>query len=247
MTRENVLFAIVGLLAGYVCAFHLVVYFNQHQPAAAQARVAAGAAGAGGAAEGALPSNEVKERQRLQTAAETAAQAARQDAQNFDAQAKAAQAFMDARDYEGAIDFLTRANQLRPDDYDTLVKLGHANNGARRFDTAEKWYLAALAKRPDDGNVRSELAATYFFREPSQPEKAMAVLREALERDPGHVASLHNLAYLLIMSEKFDEAAESLDRLERVDPSYPQLPGLREELRKAREDGPDDAKKSPAD
>ncbi|HEV3468016.1 MAG TPA: tetratricopeptide repeat protein [Pyrinomonadaceae bacterium] len=244
MTRENILFAVVGLLLGYVAAFHLVVHLNQSQPAESGARGAGAAAAAG---EQGVPTNDVKERQRLQTAAEAASRAAREAAQDFDAQARAAQAHLDARNYEEAIDFLTRANQLRPDDYDTLVKLGHANNAARRFDTAERWYLAALAKRPDDGDVRLELAATYYFRDPPQRDKAMSVLRETLERDPTHLASLHNLAFLLIESKRFEEAAQTLDRLERADPSYPQLPGLREELRKARDAAPGDAKKSPAD
>ena len=238
MTRENILFAAVGLLLGYVAAFHLVVYVNQTQPPEARA--------AGGAGERGMPTNEVKERQRLQGAAEAAAQAARERAQDFDAQAKAGDAHLNARNYEDAIDFLTRANQLRPDDYDTLVKLGHANTGARRFDTAERWYLAALAKRPDDGDVRSELAATYYFRDPPQTDKAIAVLRESLERDPSHVGSLHNLAFLLIRSKQFDEAAGMLDRLERADPAYPQLPALREELEKARRANPNGATKSPA-
>lgn len=242
MNRENILFIIIGLLVGYVAAFHLVVYVNQNE-AGGGARAVAGLSGA----ESELPTNEVKERQRLQSAAEEAARSAREDAQNFDAQLRAARAAREAQDYEGAIDFLTRANRLRPDDYDTLVELGHTNNAARRYDVAERWYLAALAKRPDDGDVRSELAATYYFREPSQPDKAMAVLRETLTRNPTHVASLHNLAYLLIEARKFDEAEETLARLERADPSYPQLPGLRDELAKARAAAPGDTKKTPAD
>jgi tetratricopeptide (TPR) repeat protein len=242
MNRENVLFIVVGLLLGYVAAFHLVVYINQNET--------------GGGAQAAsnlpgdhpeLPTNDVRERQRLESAAAEATRAARGDAQNFDAQMKAARALREARDYEGAIDFLTRANQLRPDDYDAIVELGHANTAARRYDTAERWYLAALAKRPDDGDVRSELAATYYFREPSQPDKAMAVLRETLARNPAHVASLHNLAYLLIEAKKFDEAEEMLTRLERAEPSYPQLPGLREELQRARAGTSGDAQRSPAD
>ena len=35
MSRENVLFSVVGLLLGYVIAFHLVVYVNQNQAATA--------------------------------------------------------------------------------------------------------------------------------------------------------------------------------------------------------------------
>ena len=244
MNRENVLFIVVGVLLGYIVAFHLVVYWNQ-----GEAATAGGApAGAGVPADHPeVPTNDVKERQRLQTAAEEAGRVARADSRNFDAQAAAARAFLAARDFEGAIDFLTRANQLRPEDHETLVQLGHANNGARRFEDAERWYKAALARRPDDPDVRTELAATYYFREPPQPDKAMAVLRETLQRDPGHVATLHNLAFLLIEARRFDEADETLKRLERADPSYPQLPGLRQELEKARASAPADQKKSPAD
>ena len=244
MNKENVLFVVVGLLLGYVAAFHLVVYVNQNEAAGgAQAAAAAGLAGD----QSELPTNEVKERQRLESAAAEASRAAREDEKNFDAQLRAARALRDARDFEGSIDFYTRANQLRPEDYDVLVELGHANNGAQRFDAAERWYLAALAKRPEDGDVRSELAATYYFRTPSQPDKAMEVLRGTLQRNPAHVASLHNLSFLLIESKKFNEAEDVLTRLERADPSYPQLPGLREELRKARAGDPSDVKRSPAD
>jgi len=241
MNRENVLFVVVGLLLGYVIAFHFVVYVNQQEAEAGAAAAEAGLP----ADHPELPTNDVKERQRLRTAAEEAGRAARADAGNFDAQTRAARAFLDARDYEGAIDFLTRANQLRPDDYETLVRLGHANTGAERFEDAERWYKAALARRPDDADVRTELAATYYFRRPSEPDKAMAVLRETLQRDPGHIATLHNLAYLLIKAGQLQEAEEMLSRLERADPSYPQLPGLREELEKARAAAPA-AQKPPA-
>ncbi|HEX8688591.1 MAG TPA: hypothetical protein VF654_18905, partial [Pyrinomonadaceae bacterium] len=51
MNRENILFSVVGLLLGYVVAFHLVVYINQ-------SHAQQGAAGAGGAAAAAgLPAD----------------------------------------------------------------------------------------------------------------------------------------------------------------------------------------------
>src|SRR2546423_8144504 len=87
MNRENILFAVAGLLFGYIVAFHLVVYVNQNQPVLRSA--------AGGAQTGLpqdhppLPSNDVKDRQRLQSSADDAAPEARPDPKDFDAPVRA--------------------------------------------------------------------------------------------------------------------------------------------------------------
>lgn len=241
MSRENILFSVIGLLLGYVIAFHLVVYINQGQAGVAATGAGEQAAGGLPGDHPALPTNEVKDRQRLLSAAEAAARQAREEPKDFDAQARAAEAFLEAGDFEQSLDFLTRANALRPDDYDTLVKLGNANTAAERYETAEKWYKAALARKPDDPDVRSELALTYFLRKPRQTESAIAELRRGLELNPGHLATLHNLSLMFIETGKLDDAASTLDRLEKARPDYGQLPLLREQLRKARDGGDSDA------
>jgi tetratricopeptide (TPR) repeat protein len=231
MNRENILFSVVGLLLGYVIAFHLVVYINQSQPAAAGATEAADSlpgdhppvAGESGA-----------DGPRLLAEAERAATAARENPQDFDAQVNAARSYFQAGSFEDAIDFMTRANKLRPDDYDTVVRLGSFYLEAKRFEDAARWYTAALAKRPEDCDARSELALTYYMRVPRQPEKAIAELRRCLEDNPNHVTSLHNLTLMLMETKKFAEAESVLARLEQADPSNDQLPGLREAIRKAR-------------
>ena len=243
MNRENVLFSVVGLLLGYVVAFHLVVYVNQGQPAPA-------AAGAGESAAG-LPADHPSaageggaDRQRLLAAAEESARAAREKPDDFDAQLTAAEGFFRAGSFEDAIDFMTRANKLRPDDYDTVVKLGNVYSAAARFEDAARWYTAALAKRPDDCDTRSELALTFFLRKPSQPDKAITELKRCLDKEPSHVPSLHNLARMFMETKRYADSEAALARLEQAEPSYPQLPLLREELRKARAGA---QPKSPAD
>lgn len=228
MNRENLLFAIIGLLAGYVIAFHLVFYINQNQPALAGVQSPDGA-------ERALPSNEVKDRQRLQSEADQAMARGREEPENFDAQVMAAEALLEVERWDQAVEFLTRANRLRPDDYPTIVRLGHAHSASGRFDEAERWFKSALAQKPDDGNARSELALSYYLREPSEPDKAIAELRKGLELNPTHLATLHNLSLLLMKTGKADEAATVIEKLAQVDPSYQQLPLLREELRKTRQ------------
>jgi tetratricopeptide (TPR) repeat protein len=251
MTRENILFTLVGLLLGYVIAFHLVVYVKQSQPLPQSAEGAP--AGVEMADEqSALPSNDVKDSQRLSSAAELAAKSARADPKNFDAQFKAGEASLEAGDGEGAIDFFTRANLLRPTDYDTLVRLGNANFEAERLDVAERWYKAALEKKPDDVGVRADLGLIYFKRKPPQPDKAVAELRRALEYDPGNVLVLYNLTLMLMQSRDYDGAEGALAKLEKLDPKGSNTSQLREELEKLRRESPprtgDKAqKKSPTD
>lgn len=234
MNRENTLFAVVGLLLGYAAAFTLVVYLNQGQPAAAarggQAQTAGGAASEQSTVT-------VKEQQRLQSEAAQATQKARQEPENFEAQVAAANASVGANDYEGAIDFLTRANKLRPDDYETLVMLGRANFEAQRFDVAGRWYSDALKRKPDDLDARSELALTYFLRTPSDVDRAVAEFNATLARDPGHEPTLHNMTLVYIQTGKLTEAEAALARLEKASPQNEKLPMLRERLREARAGG----------
>lgn len=240
MSRENILFSAVGLLLGYIVAFHVVVYLNRSEPAPA-ARQAAGAGSQ------AVPTNDVKDRQRLASAAESAAGSAREKPEDFDAQLQAGNAALEAGDAEGAIDFLTRAVQLRPAETAAIVRLGHANFEARRYETAERWYSEALRKKPEDADVRSDLGLTFFLREPPQAEKALEEFRRALEYDPQHVPTLHNLALVQMKTGDLTGAETSLARLEKLDPEGTNLPVLRRELEKARAEGAPGKKNPPAD
>jgi tetratricopeptide (TPR) repeat protein len=235
MNRENVLFSVVGLLLGYLVAFHLVVYVNQSQVASAAAAPAAESAGGLPADHPAVGGEDGgADRQQSLAEAEKAAADARKAPDNFDAQLKAAEGYIQAGSFEDAIDFMTRANKLRPDDYDTVVRLGNVYSSAGRFEDAARWYTAALAKRPEDCDARSELALTFYMRKPSQPEKAITELRRCLDKDPNHIPSLHNLALMFLETKQYAEAEATLARLEKADPTYEQLPRLREALRKAR-------------
>jgi len=52
-----------------------------------------------------------------------------------------------------------KANTLKPTDYRTVVILGMVNLDAGHFETAEKWYRAAMKIKQDDVMVLSGLAA----------------------------------------------------------------------------------------
>ena len=135
-----------------------------------------------------------------------------------------------------AVRFLQRAYAAEPNDYETTVTLGNAlfdlgqAANAESFKEARTYYLKALAIKPDDVSVRTDLGLTYYFGEPSQPERAIAEYRKSLAVDPRHEPTLQNLATALISIGDFDEAQQRIDQLQRINPSHTALPNLRAQL-----------------
>ncbi|MGB8508814.1 MAG: tetratricopeptide repeat protein, partial [Pyrinomonadaceae bacterium] len=234
MSRENILFSVIGVLLGYIVGFTFVVYVNGSQPAPRAAAVDEQLDGDVSSEQPQRPMNSVKDQQTLRENAQQAEKTARESSQDFDAQMNAATLNEQAGRFEEALDFLTRANQLKPGDYSTLVNLGNVNFEAKRYEVAEQWYREALAKKPDDVDVRADLGLTYFVREPAQVDKAIEEFRRVLERRPDHLPTLHNLTLALTKKGDLTEAERTLARLEKMNPGNRDLPRLRETLDNAR-------------
>ena len=104
---------------------------------------------------------------------------ARSEPKNFEAQIKAAELYYQIRRYDPAIEFLLKANQLKPDDYQTLGALGLVNLDAGHYDVAEKWYRAALLKKSDDVVTLAGLAAATLGKgDAKAAEQAIANLEK---------------------------------------------------------------------
>ena len=74
----------------------------------------------------------------------------------------------------------SKANQLNPTDYRTVVVLGMVNLDAGRFDTAEKWYRAVKMK-DDDIMVAAGLAeATLQKGDAKGAEEAIAKVKRSI-------------------------------------------------------------------
>ena len=84
---------------------------------------------------------------------------AKNEPKNFEAQVKAAELYYKIGRFDPSIEFLLKANQLKPDDYETLVALGLVNMDAGHFEVADKWYRAAFMKKKDDVRVLAGLSA----------------------------------------------------------------------------------------
>lgn len=239
MTRENILFSIIGVLVGFIVGFIFTNSVNQRTPPPPAASAATAAAAGQTDANlppdhPTLPMNAVKDQQTLESAAVELARRARATTDDFDAQMKAAESSYQAGRTDDALEFLQRANQLRPDNYDVLVALGNVNYDARRFETAGRWYTEALIKEPQDINVRTDLGLTYFLREPPDIERALTEFRRSLELDPQHEQTLQNLVVALTRKGDVQEAGSVLARLEKVNPSNQTIARLRQDIESAR-------------
>ncbi len=222
MNRENILFSLVGVGFGLFFGFGFASWAN----------ISAGAilTGDGGALQSQLPSNAVADQQKLETAAQSAVKAARENPADFEAQMQAARASFQTERFDDVLEFLLRANQLQPDNLEPVVALGNVNYDAGNFTAAEKWYTAALAKTPNDINVRTDLGMTFMLRNPPDYSRALVEFRRSLELDPRHEPTLQNMVAALTRKGDKEEARVTLAKLESLNPKNPALPLLRSGL-----------------
>jgi tetratricopeptide (TPR) repeat protein len=157
MTRENLLFAIIGILLGFIVGFMSASVMSQKYGPAAPAAAGTGALPADHPPVGAQSAGGDPATMRAEVT--ESIEKARNDPKNFDAQIKAAELYYQIQRYDQAIEFLLKANALKPTDYRTVAILGMVNLDAGHYDTAEKWYLAAMKMKDDDVMVLSGLAA----------------------------------------------------------------------------------------
>jgi tetratricopeptide (TPR) repeat protein len=177
MTRDNLLFAIIGVLFGFIVGFLFASTMNQRYGPGAPAAVSTGQMPADHPPLGSNPGAPASGEMQTEVTAQIAK--ARNEPKNFEAQVKAAELYYQIQRYDPAIEFLLKANQLKPDDYQTLVLLGVVNLDAGHFDVAEKWYRAALMKKGDDVVALSGLAAATLSKgDAKAAEQAIANLEK---------------------------------------------------------------------
>jgi tetratricopeptide (TPR) repeat protein len=227
MTKENILFAIIGILAGFMGGFFFANSVNQGAmvPAPSGAQQTAGLPSGHPAVPGAPGGGAVPE---VQAAIDNA----KQNPNDFDAQMKAAELYYQIQRFDGAIEFLKKANELQPDNYEVIVNLGNSYFDAEKYEDAEKTYSKALDKKPTDLNVRTDLGLTFLFRGTPNYDRAIQEFKRVLDADPNHVQALQNLTVAYTKKSDKANASGTLARLEQVDSANTAIAKLREEIGK---------------
>lgn len=176
MTRENLLFAIIGVLLGFIVGFMFASTMSQRLPTAP---AMAGSQNLP-ADHPQIQSGDAQDPQQVFADVQAAIGKARAEPNNFDAQMKAAELYYKIQRYDQAIEFLLKANQLKPDSFEAAVALGQVNLDAEHYDQAEKWYKAALLQKPDDVRILASIAYTHLQKgDADEAEKAIAKLEKS--------------------------------------------------------------------
>lgn len=218
MRKENILFGIVGLLAGLIIGFMFANSVNNGAMATSAS-----------APNARLPVENGNQPAKLPEV-QAAIEKAKAEPDNFDAQMAAAELYYQIKRFDGAIDYLKRANRLKPDEYEVIVMLGNANFDSQKYDEAERWYTEALSKKPNDVNVRADLGLTFMFREPADYDRAIEEFKRSLEYKADHPQTLQNLTVAYIKKNDAANASATLLKLEAKEPANPALPKLRSDI-----------------
>jgi Flp pilus assembly protein TadD len=180
MTRENILFAIIGILLGFIVGFMLASSMSQKS-----AMQVAGTSQTMPADHPPLAGQNAPDPQAVREQVSASLEKARTEPNNFDAQVKAAELYYQIQQYDKAIEYLIKANQLKPTDYRTVTMLGVFNLDAGHYDTAERWYRVAMKMKSDDVMVLSGLAYSTLQRgDAKAAEDAIAQLEKVSPNSP---------------------------------------------------------------
>jgi len=174
MNRENLLFAVIGVLLGFIVGFMFASSMSQK---VAQTQTAAQNLPADHPPLGAQNAGDPAA-QREQVMAQI--EKARNEPKNFEAQMTAAQLYYQIQRFDQAIEYLLKANQLKPTDYDAVAALGVVNLDAGHYDQAERWYRAALKMKSGDERALAGLAAATLEKgDAKAAQDAVAQLEKA--------------------------------------------------------------------
>lgn len=231
MKKENILFGIIGLLAGVILGFIVTNNINRNSMM--------------GQNVPSQPNNPqmMSQQQNPGAAMPGVAEALKKADDNpadFDAQVKAGDMFARIKNFGKAIEYYERANKIKPDDYTTIVSLGNlyfdsaSSEDSQQWDTgklqtAQKWYEMAISKKSDDINVRTDLGLTFFLREPKDIDRAIKEYKTSLSINPNHELTLQNLAVAYREKKDTQGLMDTIAKLEKVNPKNPIIQKLKED------------------
>lgn len=226
MTKDRVVFGIIGLIIGLVVGFMGANKLNRDTAPAQAASSSSMPAG-----NSALPPNHPPIGQSGDAGSDAAAGAvpqvmaaiekARQNPEDYEAQMTAGDLYYQIQRFPDAVKFYEAANRLKPNEQEAIIKLGNALFDSEQYEEAQKWYEKALQLRPKDVNVRSDLGLTFFLREPRDIDRAIKEFQASLAIDPNHEMTLQNLAIAYNTKGDKENAEKIVERLKKVNPENP--------------------------
>lgn len=228
MNKNNLVFGVIGLIAGLIIGFFASNNINRNTQTAALPNQPTAPF-----QNQQVPTILVKE-QPTQSGmlpdVSAAIDTAKNQPNNFDAQVKAGDMYLQIKAFDKAVALYEQAQRLKPEDYDLIVKLGNTYFDNRQFEPAAKWYERALAKKADDVNVRTDLGITYVERANPDFDRAIKEFQTSLQTNPKHEPTLYNLGIAYFKKGNMEEAGKILTQLEAINPQSQLVGRLRQAI-----------------
>jgi len=156
LTRDNFLFTVCGLLAGFILGYFVA---TGGRPAVPAASPVAAAAPPGSGTDAALAPSSSEIAAHVKEARDAAAR----DPGNPDLNLQLANALYDAGDWKGAAEAYEKALPSKPNDPNMMTDLGSCYRNLGRFDKALEMYGKAQQVQPSHAQSLLNMTLVYVF------------------------------------------------------------------------------------
>src|SRR5262249_26523694 len=120
------------------------------------------------------------------------------------------------------------ALEKNPNDTTLITKYANFLFDTGKVSEAVRWFEKVVALEPNNPDAKTDLATALWNS--GQKDKAMAEYRSALQIDPKHIATLHNMTIVYLEERDLAAAEKTLKQMESIDPKYEGLDTLRKRL-----------------
>ncbi|MEA2603463.1 MAG: hypothetical protein QOF89_4455 [Acidobacteriota bacterium] len=208
MNRDNLLFATIGILVGFIAGYLVHEVMATRQPPRLTPEMRAQIVVPGGEQGGPAPEGDAG-------AAPAADPGASQAAAGAGGPGPAMQAIQELKDYV----------DKNPKDAQAVRKLADLNFDIRNWQRAQELYRHYLELKPNDPDVLTDLGIS--FRETKEYDQALRHFQEAQKAAPDHWQAYYNQVVVLAFDlKKLDEANQVLAKLQQMQPGNPDVEKL---------------------
>jgi cytochrome c-type biogenesis protein CcmH/NrfG len=111
--------------------------------------------------------------------------------------------------------------EQNPRDAEPRVQLANMYFDAERYTDAITWYEAAIALKPGDPNLSTDLGVAYYYT--NQPDRAIAQFQRSLAADPKHTKTLLNMGIVKAFGKQdLAGAAAAWEQVIAIAPNSPE-------------------------
>ncbi len=234
MSRDSLLYTLIGLLVGFIAGFMLHESMASRQPAPSfvgmAEQIGAGAAPQSpaprvGGANG--PQDSMQQVQRLRQYVE-------ENPGDLEALKVLANLNLSIRNLSRASELFERYVQQKGDDLEVLQAYGNLSYDQQAWPKAAELYEAFLEISPSDHGVRTDLGAVYRYL--GRYEDALAEFERVLQARPDHwEARFNEVLVKTVDLRDYDGADRALKELRILRPGDPSVERLAAELERRRQ------------